>query len=1143
VTLVADRFLLTDTRTIDLATGDDVQLIMSTAGGPTDQARWLARCDRFFALRHWAIASLVDFGLCGECQRFEAWQVGESLRPMQADVVVGAASAFLAACGCTPLTVPPAIARARDGRAVVVPDAGCGYERATAASHGGAPITLGSCGVRVVARAAIAHLADLFSDIADTKPRTIALWGPPGSGIRTASRELARAARLQGFVPLAVSLPAIAAPLRRAVADRSLFLIHTRTREMDAVDDGWRALLAWVMSAGRGHVLFFAGRSEVARVAGLPLAPLTEEQLVSMVEPACTDEESRRRVADAARRAKGVPGRFVERLWPATPHSASDVGAGGVLANRVAESQPTYGDGSTADAAVASATGHALVTWPPSGECLALGRRVDEATTLMSNGRRAAGERLLRQTVGALARRRNWPEATRGALVLAGALLRRGRTAEAGTVLQLARAYLQQTRNATPLWLEAVILSGHHATDAGRFDEAESILFAGFDAARSTRSGEQEALLRLALARCLFWRGRFDDAYRFLQPLETDRPDASAVRIQAALSRVAVGQRQLDAAVTRAAAALAAAHRTGDARLMAHAGHALAFAHLAVGDLDGVLRDGVEALAAARAARCPLTTIKLRLLQAEAVRRQGPTSAVNALVHRIERLARVKLPATIRARVGVLGSLVAGASATEAVRRSPCAQALALFAPVGPPGAPRDQLPVDDMVDILRCCQVADDAGTVLRAVCEKVRTRLHAAATAFISPAGVVIAFAGARIDRRMTDRVLAIGETIPPHAWEGNVEGGAPVRYGGAVIAALVARWALGAHVEAALGAAALTLAATAAGPLVAEAHARSRDRRDAEAGGRLRSDILGDSRQMHDVRQAIERASTAPFPVLVEGESGSGKELVARAIHRRSPRCDRPFCSMNCAALPDDLVESELFGHARGAFTGAVAERPGVFEEAHTGTLFLDEIGELSMRAQAKVLRTIQEGELRRVGENVSRRVDVRIVAATNRDLRQEVASGRFRLDLLYRLDVLRIAVPPLRERPEDIALLAEVFWQEATSRIGSKAVLAAATVAALARYSWPGNVRELQNVLAATAVRSPRRGVVPPAALPPPFHQAAPADSWRLDDARRSFEERFIRAALVRCGGRRSQTATELGITRQGLTKLMARLGIE
>jgi transcriptional regulator with GAF, ATPase, and Fis domain len=290
-------------------------------------------------------------------------------------------------------------------------------------------------------------------------------------------------------------------------------------------------------------------------------------------------------------------------------------------------------------------------------------------------------------------------------------------------------------------------------------------------------------------------------------------------------------------------------------------------------------------------------------------------------------------------------------------------------------------------------------------------------------------------------------------------------------------------------------------------------------------------------------VERAAAAPFSVLIEGESGSGKELIARAVHRGSARRDRAMCTLNCAALPDDLVEAELFGHARGAFTGAVGERAGVFEEAHGGTLLLDEIGELSLRAQAKVLRVIQEGELRRVGENSSRRVDVRIVAATNRDLRTEVTAGRFRLDLLYRLDVLRIVVAPLREHREDIPVLVEHFWRESTGRIGSSATLSAAVGAALARYDWPGNVRELQNVLAALAVRSPKRGVVQPAALPPQFGTAPLPEGSRLEDARRTFDDRFVRAALVRTGGRRGEAAAELGVTRQGLAKLMARLGID
>ena len=298
------------------------------------------------------------------------------------------------------------------------------------------------------------------------------------------------------------------------------------------------------------------------------------------------------------------------------------------------------------------------------------------------------------------------------------------------------------------------------------------------------------------------------------------------------------------------------------------------------------------------------------------------------------------------------------------------------------------------------------------------------------------------------------------------------------------------------------------------------------------------LESRRHLHAGRAHHRISNSAPLP----GESGSGKELVARALHRRSPRRGRPFCTLNCAALPDDLVEAELFGHSRGAFTGAVAERPGVFEEAHTGTLVLDEIGELSLRAQAKVLRTIQEGELRRVGENLARRIDVRIVSATNRDLREEVAAGRFRLDLLYRLDVIRISLPPLRARREDIAALVDHCWREATARVESRAVLSSATIAALARYDWPGNVRELQNVLAALVVRSPKRGVVPPTALPQPFATSAGGLSFRLDEARRTFEERFVRAALVRSGGHRVRAAEELGVTRQGLTKLMTRLRI-
>jgi transcriptional regulator with PAS, ATPase and Fis domain len=298
------------------------------------------------------------------------------------------------------------------------------------------------------------------------------------------------------------------------------------------------------------------------------------------------------------------------------------------------------------------------------------------------------------------------------------------------------------------------------------------------------------------------------------------------------------------------------------------------------------------------------------------------------------------------------------------------------------------------------------------------------------------------------------------------------------------------------------------------------------------------------MESVRRAIARAADAPFSVLLEGESGSGKELAARAIHRGSARRHRPFCVVNGAALPDDLLEAELFGHARGAFTGAVAERRGLFEEADGGSLFLDEVGELSPRAQAKLLRTVQEGEVRRIGETHVRHVDARLIAATNRVLETEAAEGRFRRDLFYRLAVIRVRMPPLRERQDDVPEMAAALWLKAAGRVGSRAVLSAATLAALARYDWPGNVRELQNVLAALAVSGPRRGVIGPALLPSAVAGAAVAvASLRLEEARHHFETRFVRAALARAGGHRGRAAADLGVTRQGLAKLIDRLGIE
>ena len=304
-----------------------------------------------------------------------------------------------------------------------------------------------------------------------------------------------------------------------------------------------------------------------------------------------------------------------------------------------------------------------------------------------------------------------------------------------------------------------------------------------------------------------------------------------------------------------------------------------------------------------------------------------------------------------------------------------------------------------------------------------------------------------------------------------------------------------------------------------------------------------LIGGSQEMREVYESVARASAASYPVLIEGETGVGKELVAKAIHRAGPRQKQVFCPVNCAALSDELFEAELFGHARGAFTGAVGDRIGLVESANRGTLFLDEVGELSSRAQAKLLRVIQEGELRRVGENTVRRVDIQLIAATNRDLAKEVTAGRFRQDLLFRLAVMCLRVPSLRERVGDVELLTRHFWAKAMARAGKRATLPPSLLQLLTRYGWPGNVRELQNVIARLAVFAPRRGAVCPSTLPLSIREQAQPRPVTLAEARRRFEQRFVTAALHRSGGRPTVTARELGISRQGLAKLLARLAIE
>ena len=418
---------------------------------------------------------------------------------------------------------------------------------------------------------------------------------------------------------------------------------------------------------------------------------------------------------------------------------------------------------------------------------------------------------------------------------------------------------------------------------------------------------------------------------------------------------------------------------------------------------------------------------------------------------------------------------------------------------------------------------------------------RLGAATVAVIAAAdGRVIASAGKpwREPSLGATQALTGGQSVALDLTRHPPELAEPVKCAGDVVGAIACRWPIGTtHVTVSAGAT-VRAAAMAIATHVRAVLDTTVNAPPPSAWG----DLLGESAGAAAIRDAVHRASRAPFPVLIEGESGSGKELVARAIHKLSARHTRRFCAINCAALSDELIEAELFGHARGAFTGALTERAGLFEESDGGTLFLDEIGELSARAQAKLLRVLQEGEVRRVGENQPRRVDVRIVAATNRRLEHEAVQGRFRTDLRFRLDVLRIVVPPLRDRIADIPILAQHFWRQASARVGTSATLGPDAIAALARHDWPGNVRELQNAIAWIAVHAPRRGRVSVAMLPAQL-ASGPMATGSFEAAREEFERRFVRAALAQAGGHRQAAARALGVSRQGLSKMLRRLRIE
>jgi len=314
-----------------------------------------------------------------------------------------------------------------------------------------------------------------------------------------------------------------------------------------------------------------------------------------------------------------------------------------------------------------------------------------------------------------------------------------------------------------------------------------------------------------------------------------------------------------------------------------------------------------------------------------------------------------------------------------------------------------------------------------------------------------------------------------------------------------------------------------------------------------------ILGASPAIHEVQELVEKVAPTRTTVLVMGESGTGKEVVARAIHDKGPRRDQPFVAINCGAIPEGLIESELFGHEKGSFTGATVQKQGLFEVAGSGTLFLDEVGELPQVLQVKLLRALQERKIRRVGGSADLMVAARIIAATNRDLAEEVRSGRFREDLFYRLNVIQVRMPPLRERREDLPLFLDHFLDRFAAEVGRpRPSVSPEAQRLLLAYDYPGNVRELANVLE-RAVTLCDAGVVEPSVLPPAVRGAAqlppatsatalPPDGLDLQAHLDAIERAILEEALGRTGGVKTEAARLLSLTFRSLRYRLAKFGI-
>jgi transcriptional regulator with PAS, ATPase and Fis domain len=761
-----------------------------------------------------------------------------------------------------------------------------------------------------------------------------------------------------------------------------------------------------------------------------------------------------------------------------------------------------------------------------------MAQTIVEVERLLTRGRHAAAERALRAAMAAFERRSDYGRAGESALRLGRVLLGRGRASDARTLFTDAHDRFQRTRS-TQRAIEAMVYLGLAQTDLAQLSDAEQTCRAAYTAASALENRDGVLFPAVALARTLIWQKRYPDARAILEAVEPVGDVEQCARYWCLAARLRIVAEAVSDAwrMVRRARPTAPALSPAVESLVRECEAAV---QGGLGDIEALRIHVTNGLVAARTAHLPVQAVKLRLTYVEGLIRAERNAQARAAARHLPHIRRGAIPTLLKTRIdAALSALHSSPSVHESAARFHVTTV-----------APRtnDVQDLDGLRDLLASSHQLKDESEALTCAATAIRRHTHATGVSIFGwHTSTPTLFASCGVTGDTTARrSIDIGQSIHPVRVGSWIEGAVPIQYLGRIIGAIAVRWNIDGpeNVERALAFSAAAAAVCA--PLV---YVRL-ERQDLPASQDGAFDLVGVSSAIHEVRTAITRAANAPFTVLLEGESGSGKELVARAIHRAGCRRERPFCAFNCAAMPEDLVDAELFGHAKGAFTGAAGERLGLFESAEGGTVFLDEVGELSARAQAKILRVLQEGEIRRIGENFTRPFDARLVAATNRALRAEADAGRFRQDLLYRLDVIRINVPPLRERIDDIPLLASRFWRQSAERIGSKAVLGQTAISALARYDWPGNVRELQNVLTALVVAVPPRGVVGASALPAAIARAAQLSSHEsLESARLKFEERFVRAALARAAGHRGQAAAALGLSRQGLAKLMQRLHLD